>query len=109
MVLIVFVAVLMWALAQTAPDLYRRWSACSMVAERHATKARNHAALAASFTQLGNAKRAAIEQKVADWHREKMQKFRHALLIPWEFYSLGQTLDPYQDGDEVETYYLFYR
>ena len=72
MVLIVFVAVLMWALAETVPELNLCWSACSMVAERHAQKARYHTAMAVSFAQLGNTRRAAIEQKVADWHREKM-------------------------------------
>lgn len=73
MVYIIFFAILLWGGREIVPELYRRWSLCRRMAAYHA----NQAAL---YPPVG---RAAAHQM------ELSAKYRHALYVPWEFWSLG--------------------
>jgi hypothetical protein len=96
MVVIAIVAILLAATFEVGPDLKRRWVACRRVADVCAAEAKWWSAQKAG-PELPDESRqnmAAYIQRSEEEFRRKSWKYRRALFIPWEFYSLGSALPP---------------
>lgn len=93
MVLIIFLAIFLWAGREIVPDFARRWQSCrrkaayfSQVAlqcDSRAQKSRSAGRPAAESEWLAHAAGC----------RRKSNLFRRALYLPWELYALETDLD----------------
>src|SRR5262245_19360948 len=88
MVVLVVVAILLWAGREVAPDLIRRWDACRRRAAWHSTQV---TLMPPRMARSGWGK-----HQVA-YHKRMRQLYRRALFIPWQFYSLGGSLPPFDN------------
>jgi hypothetical protein len=85
MTCLIILAILLWAGRDVGPDVARRWVACRRQAARHAREATR---LSPSAAQSGW-----FRDRVAD-HNCMAWRYRRALWLPWEFYSLGESIPP---------------
>lgn len=77
MIYIVFFAILLWGGREIGPDLYRRWDTCRWKATYHAKMT--------AFSP---------DRQTVAYHKKLSAKYRHALYVPWEFWSLGDYAVP---------------
>jgi hypothetical protein len=84
MVIIVFLALFLWAGPVVVPEAVRRWRRCHARAADYQAEAARHYAIAASRPFAADYMR-----ERGDWYMEKSGRYRHALLIPWEFWNMG--------------------
>lgn len=89
MVSVVFLAIFLWAGPIVVPDVVRRWKNCERRYTIYQAEALSYSRFAASYAAKGEAEAAASCRWSADDRAMKSWKYRRALFVPWEFWSLG--------------------
>jgi hypothetical protein len=89
MVAIIFFAIFLWAVPVVVPDTVRRWRTCSARATKYQWKAQSEYLRAAGFAAQSKPRDAEICRRIADQYAKKSQEYRRSLLVPWEFWSMG--------------------
>jgi hypothetical protein len=89
MVVVVVLSIFLWAGPVVVPEAVRRWRLCYARAADNQAEATRHYAIAARFQARSKPFAADHERERGDWYAEKSQRYRHALLIPWKFWSMG--------------------
>ena len=92
MVLNVFAAIFICAAIELGPDLARRWTICRDKATQCAALARNESTLVAWFRALGRTQDADWAQHNVEYYRNEERRYRRALFIPWQFYTIGANI-----------------
>jgi hypothetical protein len=95
MVVIAILAILLVATIEVGPEVKRRWVGCRRKADAYAAEARWWSVQTAGPNLPPESRRtmAAYIQRSKQEFLSKSWKYRRALFIPWEFYSLGSTLE----------------
>lgn len=89
MVAIVFLAIFSWAGSIVGPVVVHRWSACRARADAYEAEARSSAALAVMYDGQSKPYQAGNLRERAHNYQKESQKYRRALVNPWEFWTLG--------------------
>src|SRR5215210_579357 len=89
MLALVFIAIALWAVPVVLPEAVRRWKSCSAMADELEVGARSRHAEAARRAARSLPDEARMTREVAEDDEAAAWKYRRALLIPWEFWSLG--------------------
>jgi hypothetical protein len=89
MVALVFLAIALWAGLGVLPEAVRRWRVCYRVAAENQAEARSRHAEAALRSARSLPDEARMACEVAEDYERTAWKYRRALVIPWEFWSLG--------------------
>jgi len=90
MVAIIFLAIAFWSGPILAPEFVRRWRTCSNRAANYQSMARFWYIEAAKFSAYPKPEVGAGFQRRGDGYSKKAQRYRRALLVPWETWSLGE-------------------
>jgi hypothetical protein len=92
MVALIFLAILLWALPVVGPDLVRRRVACRREAVRHAREAGWWTAAIPAMKAFKSPGSSAWARRRAAYHSRMSARYRRALYLPWEWYTLdGQS------------------
>ncbi len=86
---LVFIAIALWAVPAVLPEAVRRWKVCYAMAAMHEAEAKSRHAEAARRAARSLPDEARMTRRVAEDCEKTARKYRRALLIPWEFWSLG--------------------
>src|SRR3954463_1680698 len=89
MVAVVFLAIFLWAGPVLVSEAVRRWRVCSVRAARYQAQARAGSLRATRLAARSMHRAAAFERSTAEEDARKAREYRRALLIPWEFWALG--------------------
>src|SRR5262249_5350456 len=89
MVAVVFLAIFLWAGPIVVPEFVLRWKRCQELASTYSRDARAYSLRATRSPSRLNPRRAAMYQSKADDCEKASKKYRRALLIPWDCWSLG--------------------
>ena len=90
MVAIIFLAIAFWSGLILGPEFVRRWRTCSNRAANYQSEARWMYVRAAKLSASSRPGVAASFQQSGDGYSKKAQRYRRALLVPWETWSLGE-------------------
>jgi hypothetical protein len=90
MVAVIFLAIFFWSGSALVPEAVRRWRRCDARAAEYLAEARSLSLHAARFTALSRHYEAAWLRERAENYTKDSWKYRRALVIPWEFWSLGE-------------------
>jgi hypothetical protein len=96
-VAIAIAAILTCAAVEVAPDAGRRWRACKRMADLYAAEANWWSAQKprAGWSPEGWNREHDYITKSRNYCEEKSGRYRRALFVRWEFYSLGASLPPW--------------
>src|SRR4051794_16162495 len=91
MVAVIFLAIFLWSGPILVPEVVRRWRLCDARAAHYEAEARAASLWAAQSAARSNNRAAAQLRSRADSCTRKSRQYRRALLIPWKFWSLGES------------------